>query len=295
MHTFREPGSRDDRVTGRPEPRAGQHLRLTDRGLLGLQRSAGNATVAALFGPAVLQRADVHTDKQLFRKMEAFRKNNQHLGTEQQNKIFWSIKAATGSDEVAYTFFDYYSGYFGNRILLMEPEEEKKARSQDRLAETPGGGDTKIRSDVLALPNERLGPLLLHEFAHTGHHTNFGGAYDFEEGQAYGVEYFYAERTGDTVRMEKIRTVIGLGAIVQASQRAALTQDFKVTYSLLKALDDLTKTGSSALPPLAGKDGNDGRVMAARFVSDFRDLSKDLRSLWEHIRTNLASFAGPAL
>jgi hypothetical protein len=295
LYTFRNPGSRDDRTTCQPETKAGHRLRLTERGILGLQRSVGNATVTALFGPAVIQRADVHTDKQLFQKMEAFRENNKHFSTEQQNKIFWSIKSATGSDEVAYTFFDYYSGYFGQQILLMKPEEEKEARSQDRLAKTQSGGDTKIRSDVLALPNERLGPLLLHEFAHTGHHTNFGGAYDTEEGQAYGVEYFYAERTGDTARMEKILAIISLGAIVLASQRAALTQNFKVTYALMKALDDLTKTGSSALPPLAGKNGNDGRIMAAQFVSNFRELSKDLQPLWDHIRNHLASFTVPVL
>src|SRR5688500_7507749 len=107
--------------------------------------------------------------------MQEFRKKHKHLSVEQQNKIFWSIKRATSSDEVAYNFFNYYSGLTGQQILLMSPEEQKKAQTQNRIAETNSGGDTKLRPDVLAQPEETLGPLLLHEFAHTGHHQSVAG------------------------------------------------------------------------------------------------------------------------
>jgi hypothetical protein len=235
---------------------------------------------------------------QLFNMMQKFRSKNDHLTEAQQNKIFWAVKKATDSDEVAYTFFDYYSGYLGagHKILLMTPAEEANAKKSDTLAITPSGGDTKLRSDVFAMPDETLGPLLLHEFAHTGHHTNWGGAYDFEEGQAYGVEYYYAERTGDTARTAKIIGVISAaGARWGVSQEAAVKENFRVTYALMTALGDLTKSGTSTLPPLAGKRGDDGRLMAADFVSDFSDTSADVKTLWEYIRTHLASFTVPAV
>ena len=151
----------------------------------------------------ILTRSTLHTDKDLYNMMQKFRSKNDQLTEAQQNKIFWAIKKATDSDEVAYKFFDYYSGYLGagNQIKLMTSTEEANANKNDTLAETPSGGDTKLRSDVFTLPDETLGPLLLHEFAHTGHHTNWGGTYDFEEGKAYGIEYYYAERTGDRTRM----------------------------------------------------------------------------------------------
>lgn len=295
MHTYHRADSRDDRASDRHGANVGSRLRPGGRDILGLQRSVGNATVAAMFPPSILQRADVHTDKELFDKMQEFRKKNNQLSESQQNKIFWSVKRATSSDEVAYTFFNYYSGWTGSQIVIMSPEEEKKAKEQDRLAETKSGGDTKLRADVLNLPEERLGPLLLHEFSHTGHHQSVAGAADADEGQAYGVEYHYAERTGDTTRMVTIRAVISDAAIVMPALRPALKQNFKVTYALMKALDELAKTGSSTLPPLAGKTSNDGRVMAAQFVSNFQDLSKDLQRLWNHIRDNLASFPVPEI
>lgn len=230
--------------------------------------------------------------------MQKFRSKNDHLTEAQQNKIFWAIKKATDSDEVAYKFFDCYSGYLGagKQIKLMTSTEEADAKKIDILATTPSGGDTKLRSDVFTLPDETLGPLLLHEFAHTGHHTNWMGSYDFEEGQAYGIEYYYAERTGDTRRMSKIITIISAAATRWgATQGPAVQQNFKVTYALMHELDNLTKSGSSTLPPLKGKVGDDGRLMASEFVSNFSGLSKDLGLLWNHILKNITSFKVPVI
>ncbi len=260
------------------------------------EASSANIVLARQSEARFLARSTVHTDKQLFDMMQKFRSKNNQLSESQQNKIFWAIKKATDSDEVAYTFFDYYSGWTGHKILPMTPAEEASAKKSGTFANTPSRGDTKLRSDVFTMPDETLGPLLLHEFAHTGHHTNWGGAYDFEEGQAYGLEYYYAERTGDTARMASIVSVISAAAARWgASQAAAVQQNFKVTYALMHALGDLTKSGSSTLPPLAGKDAKDGRVMAAEFVSDFSDMSKDLTALWDHIRTHLTSFVVPVI
>jgi hypothetical protein len=259
---------------------------------------SANIVLARQSEARVLARSNVHTDKQLFDMMQKFRSKNDQLSESQQNKIFWAIKKATDSDEVAYTFFDYYSGYLGagHQILPMTPAEEANAKKSGTFAKTPSGGDTKLRSDVFTMPDETLGPLLLHEFAHTGHHTNWGGTYDFEEGQAYGVEYYYAERTGNTTRMASIITIISAAAARWgAGQAAAVQENFKVTYALMHALGDLTKSGSSTLPPLAGKGSADGRVMAAEFVSDFRGMSKDLTALWDHIRTHLTSFVVPVI
>ena len=264
--------------------------------------SSSNVARTPPFKARVLARSKgtkVRTDKELLEIMQKFRAKNDHLTEAQQNKIFWAIKKATNSDNVAYELFDYYSGYLGagHKILLMTSDEEANAKKNDTLAETPSGGDTKLRSDVLAMPDETLGPLLLHEFAHTGHHTNFMGTYDFEEGQAYGIEYYYAERTGDTKRMEKIILIISAAAKRWgSSQEAAVKKNFKVTYALMHALDDFTKSGTSSLPPLAGKVGEeDGPVMTAEFVSKFSDMSKDLTALWTHIETNLKAFAVPVL
>ena len=274
---------------------AGAYDPLSSRGRRLLAHEMSHA-LAAPGAAAVVRRAKVHSDKDLFDMMEKFRRWNKQLTTDQQNKIFWSIKGATDSDEVAYAFFDYYSGWTGHNILLMSPAEEANAKAKDLYAETPASGDTKIRSDVLTMDNKQLGPLLLHEFAHTGHHTNFMGAFDFEEGQAYGVEYFYAEHTGDTARMAKIVSIISSAAARWgATQEAATKENFRVTYALMKALADLTSTGSSSLPPLTGKSGDDGRLMSAAFVGSFADMPSDVQALWDYITAHLASFTYPAV
>ncbi len=179
----------------------------------------------------------------------------------------------------------------------MTPAEDAAARKLDRLAETKPNGDTKLRSDVFGLDNATLGPLLLHEFSHTGQNTNYGGIFDFDEGQSYAIEYYYAERTGDKARMAKILSIISSGAIVLPAQRAALKENFQISYAMMTALRDLTASGSSALPPLAGLNGSDGRVVAAEFVSSSGTgkLTDRVQSLWDYGQANMAAFTTPTL
>ena len=266
-------------------------------GVRALQRAIGNrATGRVLTGRRALARRSAHSDKDLFDVMQAFRKKNDHLSEAEQNKIFWSIKKATDSDEVAWRFFDYYSGWTGSKIKKWEGKELEAMRAKTFLAQTKPDGDTFIDPDFLLKPEETLGPLLLHEFAHTAHHTNVGGNYDFEEGQAYAVEYFYAEHTGDSGRTTRIINIISTaGARWGKNQEAAAKENFRVSYVLLKELANLTSTGSSTLPGLVGKSATDGRLMSADFVSGFRSLSTDLQALWDHIKKNLSSFTFPSV
>ena len=268
-------------------------------GVRALQRAIGNrATARVVARRRILARRSLHSDKDLFDMMQKFRSKNDHLSEAEQNKIFWSVKKATDSDEVAWKFFDYYSGYLGAgyKIKKMEGTQLANARKTNTLAETKPSDDTYLDPNVFSLPDESLGPLLLHEFAHTGHHSNFMGAYDFEEGQAYGVEYYYAEHTGDSARMAKIIGIISAAAARWgAAQEAATKENFRVTYVLMKELASLTRTGSSTLKPLVGKTGDDGRLMAADFVPGFSSLSSDLQALWDYIKANLSSFIYPSV
>jgi hypothetical protein len=265
------------------EPGDGCHAGWLDR---------PGARKPAVKGQATLRRA-VHSDADLFKKMQEFRSHNEQLTTDQQNKIFWSVKKATDSDEVAYKFFDYYSGSFGQRIYLMSAQEEAKATTTDTLATTKPNSDTYLRKDALALPNETLGPLLIHEFSHTGQNTNFVGSRDYEEGQSYGIEYFYAEHTGDTARMAKIISIVSSGTIALPMQVPQLKENFKITYALMVALRDLTKSASSTLPPLAGKTGDDGRLMSAQFIASVGNLSGDVKALWDYVKAHLTTFHTP--
>src|SRR4051794_33023709 len=124
------------------------------------QPAVGNrATGRVLAQRRVLARRSPHSDKDLLAMMQKFRKKNDHLTEAEQNKIFWSIKKATDSDEVAWKFFDYYSGYLGagHKIKKWEGEELAGMRAKTFLAKTkPTTTHTSIRLSCCC-PTSRSG------------------------------------------------------------------------------------------------------------------------------------------
>jgi hypothetical protein len=253
-----------------------------------------------------LARADrLHSDDELGAVRMAFYSKNDHLSQDQLFKIAGAVVKVTymaKTYELAYTFFDYYSGGFisigGHKIKLMDKAQEEAARKHDRVAETDPGGDTLLRPDVLGYDSEKLGALLLHELSHTGHAASVMGTGDYQEGHAYAVEYFYAERAGAKERMEKIEKVMTAGTVVVASERAALKQLFKVTYATLTALRELSRTGASTkLPTLnPALTSDEGDLLLSRYVGHLNEPGNRLQAIIDHIRNNLATvYTGPAL
>ena len=79
-------------------------------------------------------------------------------------------------------------------------------RKWGRIEDLAAGSDSYFLPEVLDLSYDdaKLGPLLLHEFSHTGG-FNRG---DYQEGQSYAVEHFYATRTGANARVAEIERLI---------------------------------------------------------------------------------------
>jgi hypothetical protein len=242
----------------------------------------------------------VHSDEDLGDIETDFNSKNDHLSEDQLRKIRNAVRKVTlkAQDyEVLYAFYDYYSGFFGHKIKVMDATEEAAARKVDQLATTSPDSDTKLRSDVLAasFDDARLGSLLLHEFTHTGHAVNFIGAGDFQEGQSYAVEYFYAEKAGDTDRMEKIIGVISSGTVAVQTQKAALQQTFKTSYAVMSSLQELSLKGTTAYSTLLNLTKDDGELLMADFVANFASPSDRVKKIIEYVKANIASFKVPAL
>ena len=75
-------------------------------------------------------------------------------------------------------------------------------------------------------------------------------------------------------------------------------QVFRITYGVLKALQDLTTKGSSTLPPLAGKSADDGRLLAAGFMKDMGDSTAvpptgPIAPLWNYVKANPSAVPAP--
>lgn len=142
---------------------------------------------------------------------ERFRSNNSQLAPAQLDKIERAVGlAARGNPLLEERFYQYYSGH---EIRIASARELAQWRP-GLYAETQPNSDTIVRPTLLdaTTTDERLAGLLMHEFSHTRHHTNFMGTRDYEEGDSYAIEFFMAERTGDTARATDIRTLVGTNA-----------------------------------------------------------------------------------
>ncbi len=150
----------------------------------------------------------------------SFNEHNSDLGGEVLGKIQSGILIVTGkaaTDEVAYSFFDFYSSS-GHSLRQMTPDEEmKEKRLGNRLAVTDTGAvtSTTLQSEVLSYDLVKLADLLLHEFAHTADvKGTAAGSGNYQEGHAYGVEYFYATAAGDKKRADSIQGIIADGTVL---------------------------------------------------------------------------------
>ena len=222
-----------------------------------------------------------------------FKKNNRQLSDEEISRIRSAVLNATGRghSQVVFEFFRYYSDH---KILRMSSDEEAKARKADRYATTDAESDTKVRSDVLdpGFPRETLATVLIHEFTHTGHSvSNYGGIQDYEEGHAYGIEYFYARRSGNNERAEKILTIVTTAAVVLPAQKVSFQKLFLVSYATMVALNELINLGRSPhLARVPNLTSEDGQVLAAEFVAQFNNQSERLKNIVAEVGQNLATF-----
>jgi hypothetical protein len=248
--------------------------------------------------------AKLHSDEALGDAIQAFNKHNSSLGDDVLSKIrsgIIKIAYEAKTYEVAFSFFDFYNS-FNNRIRQMDTGEETKAKKADRYAETDttlGFTTTTLRSDVLGWEDKKLAVLLLHEFSHGGHIAgNIAGGGSYQEGQSYGIEYFYAEVAGDTPRMTKIEGIVTAGEVLGYSKDADLArfqQDFKVTYALVTALREVVTKGSSPHLPFPDLTSAAAQLLEQQVVTSFQNPSAELAKYIAHVKANLASFKLPAI
>ncbi len=211
--------------------RAGEH-KVMPKSKTGLKISRCSKRSSGAMGPARLSTAIAN-----------FRANNSGLTATELSKIETAMAIPTaGNVFLEISFFDYYSNHSITKDSSITGRE---------LAFTNPGSDTRVNPSVLdpTYPNNRLGDLLLHEYVHTRHDTNFMGMGDYQEGDAYATEYFFAERTGDTVRMGEIQTLVSTsGGLTLPSLHASMQDLFRKTYATLKILYQVIDTGTSPHP-----------------------------------------------
>ena len=205
------------------------------------------------------------------------------------NKVEAAVTlAAKGNAEIAIGFYDYYSSHEINKAS----DSTLKKWAADQYAATDPGGDTVLRPSLLeaSASTQRLATILTHEFVHTHHATNFMGSRDYQEGEAYAVEFFFAKRIGDSARVTEIEGIRSSpGKVAQAAQIPAFTELFNTTYGSLAGLYEVIDSGASKQSgsPFDGMSKEKASELAAELIGTAEaSRSAELKKVVAWIKAN---------
>lgn len=228
-----------------------------------------------------------------------FQSQNSQLSKAEWDKIDAALGIVVKDNlDLWIAFYDYYSNH---DIAKMKEPQASKAKASGLYAITKPISDTVVRPDILepGFPNSKLGTLLIHEFTHTRHEENVMGFGDYQEGDSYGIEYFLADRAGETSRKQEILKVMANPTkIVMASQVPALQDNFRTSYATMVALYEVIdgKPPRSA-PPFttpAPLTADEARAFVAELVAKrSKDYSTRLQDIIAWIKKHHADFDIP--
>ncbi len=226
-----------------------------------------------------------------------FDSNNSHLNQTKLTKIHNALTGTVGENpHLLISFYDYYS----NKEILEASASQMSRWGEGAYARTESRDDTYVRPSLLAdeFPSLTLGGLLIHEYTHTRHNINFVGASSYEEGDSYGIEYFFAQRNNDARRIQELRNVMHnpIGRVL-GNQASALRELFCKSYGTMKVLYEIIDGGSTthaSLAELRGLTSDQARVLSTELVARRRSRhSGGLARIVTWVWTNRASLQMP--
>ena len=249
------------------------------------QRSVQAQQRASFEGPLAKARAEFVSNQQ-----SSFGHTDQLLWQNEIDKVADSVILAARdvSNSIPLAFFEYYSDHM---ILKMSSSDEKKAEKNDTFALTDPHDDTRLRWDLTSFPEEKLGPILLHELGHTHDVSSGMGLGDFQEGHGYAVEYFLSK---DKDRRDGIVTLLSGDAVLSHSQKKPGQNLFSVTLATLIALSEVIQHGSSPhLTPDLTPDAAAAKILIAERVERSQPDSDELAAITEYVKRHLDTFDMP--
>ncbi|HSJ52980.1 MAG TPA: DUF4157 domain-containing protein [Anaerolineae bacterium] len=251
------------------------------------QRQAEAEKRFAFEGPLAEARAEFMANQS-----SSFWHASQLLAPHELTKAADAVIMATRdvANTIPLEFFEYYSDHL---LMRMDDDEEEESQNSDTYALTDPDGDTRLRSDVIAFPESKLGPILLHELGHSKDVQNAMGLGSFQEGHGYAIEYFFSR---DKVRKDKILDILSGDSLVVGSQTPALRKLFHVTLATLIALTEVIQRGSSPhLPASLVPDVETARRLIAERVVRSEPSSDQLKAISQHVTRNLDAFNLPGI
>jgi hypothetical protein len=173
---------------------------------------------------------------------------------------------------------EYYSIYSSASLLKAVGQKEAHMKGLGRAGDTKGS-DTWIRPDYLNCSHtwKEVGAILVHEFVHLRHTGGFAGG-EASEGEAYGVDYFLAERFGDTRRASSVYSTI---ASNPQGDIDSLQKEFKRSYGIMKILYEIIDGKTSSAPQSCASPKpftpEEARKQVVNFLKDGVSFTSDQR------------------
>ncbi|HEY7030984.1 MAG TPA: DUF4157 domain-containing protein [Thermomicrobiales bacterium] len=273
----------------------------TSAGLAGIKQNAMPRLRTGLSLQRCDKKADPLTPAKAAEARVAFRANHDHLTAEELDRIEAAIAAVTQENlDLQTSFYDYYTGH---AIRKMDEAKAADYREKKGYAETWPGSDTEVLPEMLdaGFPASKLGTLLIHEYSHTRHVTgDIYGFGAFQEGDSYGIEFFLAERSGDTKRAEEILNVMRApGGLVRREQEEELKKEFRTSYGTMVVLHEVIDGKSRDAPPLATPTPltpDEARSFVAQLVSRKKENhDQRLQEIIAWVQGNFKSIEMPSL
>jgi hypothetical protein len=259
----------------------------------GLNRIAGNA-LPALKSGLRLQRCKTTStgpigSTRLAEAVTNFRKENDHLSEDEFTKIDSALSKTTGDNlDLIISFYDYFS----NHDINKDPGLVKRGLD----GETFPNSDMNLNPTLLdpSTSDTRLGAVLLHEYAHTRHTAGGLGSADYQEGESYAIEYFYARLRGETDRMHVIEALVSTrGKLTLPAFHESMVLLFKQTLGTLETLQEVID-GKKARAPVSTLTPEQARVLQARLVDTAADdRPAELKTIIDWVTAHLDEFVFP--
>ncbi len=187
-----------------------------------------------------------------------------------------------------------YLNYYSSHPLEKATDDDIVDWGENELARTRGSVTT-LRPSVFGLSNITLGGVLIHEFTHTRHRTIVGMQH--QEGEAYGIEFFFAERTNNLERMARILPFYQDPSSVGVTPNSinAFRRLFHIYYAtmvcLYDVIDNVRSSYDVVIWPLRGLTREEAYRMTSELVQNREGSRSDtLRSIYHVVSVNLERF-----
>ena len=301
-------------------PTAEQHYRYVGRDVILDQmwqwmqsaRELGIQTEEEQTRPRDLRSSQTRFDQEQQGMLEDLGIPGRFLSAEEKRRVHFALASVLSRYDIDRRewirnlplWIAYYNYYSEHPLRIISPSEARTEGWRENVAAKtqgfwPLGKFTILRENALGerYPARTLGALLLHEFVHVRHPGGYAISQIYLEGETYGVEFFFAERSHDMNRMARIipfyqnPTTVGCTRLQIAEFRRLFLEHYGTLVCLYEVIDNIASPRREC-PSLRSLNRDEAYelardVVVERTTPEHRDT---LRAIYQWVSQNSEHF-----